>query len=164
MNSAYAKHAILSRPKRAWDETTVDPITLHGRELFLEPIQSPDEAQVMAYHKGYIDLPIKPWAFMKGTAESVRVSAVQQAIFDTQPLELIAVRNANLRLPENMHLFRDPQKTEEDMYRLYIYLKNPQAYVASVEKQLEGMETPPHSAHLYWPKEFSHDTAPDTQP
>ena len=156
MNTAYAKHLIATRPKRAWDETKVDPITLHNRREFLKPIESPDAAAIQAYNRGLLELPIKPWAFMKGTGESVRVSAVQQAIFDTPPLTLMAIRNANLRLPEDMHLFSDLDKIEEDMHRLYIYLKNPEGYVASVESQLEHLPPPKHSAKIYWPEEFGH--------
>lgn len=158
MNSAYAKHMIMSRPARAWKDTDINPMVMAQREMFLAPIQSPTPEQMAAYMKGYIDLSIKPWAHIKGSASSVRVSAVQQSIFDTHPDALLSVRDANLRLPEEMHLFKDPSKTEEDMHRLYIYLQNPQSYVASVEQQVgktaSVKDIPGHSAEIIRPAAF----------
>ncbi len=82
------------------------------------------------------DVVLKPWLYIKGSKESVRISDVQQSILSAKPEDITKVMNANKKLPPEKHFFVNFSNIEHDIYIFHIMLQNPDAYVTSVEAQI----------------------------
>jgi len=76
---------------------------------------------------------MKPWRFVEGTAESVKVADVIKSIHLADPVDLYNVVVANRRLEDDDRLFSQPNNIEQDAYKLSIYLRSPDAYLNSVD-------------------------------
>ena len=80
---------------------------------------------------------LKPWKFVEGTAESVKVIDVIKSIHLADPEDIYNIVMANRRLEEEARLFSVAGNVEQDAYKLSIYLRNPKAYLESVDMQVK---------------------------
>lgn len=131
MHNDYKKFLV-----RQWRDreqnVTGSPFALRVRNEVLACLEPPTVSDLLETPEELE--PLRMWEFVPGTGESVRISSVVDSIRAADPEDLHQVMLANRCLPRNEQFFVDYRKVVQDAYKLSIMLRNPEAYVRSVNR------------------------------
>ena len=116
------------------DRVQGSSFALRVRKEVLDYLEPPSIDDLLGTPEEFV--PLRMWAFVPDTGESVRVSSVVDSIREADPEDLYQVMLANKSLPREEQFFVDYRNVVQDAYKLSIMLRSPEAYVQSVESQV----------------------------